>query len=108
MDGSAAAYISILATLVNLVAIIVAVFRLGRAVEKFDQIGTQQAKEITELKDAVRVVSDLITKMALQNQRLDNYGSRMSKLELLIEDLRRGEGYILPLGPKAKPSPDDR
>lgn len=93
--------IAITTSAVNLLAIIAAVFKVGRAVEKFESIGTQQAYEIRELKDAVKVVSELITKMALQGQRLDTQSQRLVQLEKIVDDLRRGEGMILPLFPKS-------
>lgn len=82
---------------VNLIAVLVATYRMGRAVEKFEQIGLQQANEISGLKKAVESVADLMTQTALQSQRLDNLSARVTRNDQLIDDLRRGEGMILPL-----------
>lgn len=89
--------IGTVAFLVNLIAIFVATYRMGRAVEKFEQIGLQQAGEISALKKAVESVADLMTQTALQSQRLDNLSARVTRNDQLIDDLRRGEGMILPL-----------
>lgn len=85
------------AFIVNLIAVIAATYRLGAAVSKFESIGKQQATEIRELKDAVKVVAELMTNQALQTQRMDNMSARLNRTEQLIDDLRRGEGMILPL-----------
>lgn len=92
------------AAAVNVLAIMVAIYRLGRAVERFEGIGRQQAEEIHELKEAVKVVGEIVTKIALQGERLDSHSGRIGRMEQTIEDLRRGEGYILPFQyPKAHP-----
>lgn len=90
------AAITFVGFLVNLVALIVAVYKMGRAVEKFEHIGNQQATEISELKTAVSTVAKLVTEMSLQNQRLDMLEDRIGDHYKLIEGLRRGDGFILP------------
>ena len=77
--------------------------RLGRAIERFEQIGQQQGKEISELKDAIRSNNEVIVKVAVQNQLIADLGSRASRMEDSIDDLRRGEGKILPLNPRSLP-----
>jgi hypothetical protein len=87
--------------LFELIAIVggggILLFKLGRAVSRFEIVGEAQAREITQLKDTVKSVADLITKYALQTQRLDNCMDRLEHCERLIDDLRRGEGFILPI-----------
>lgn len=83
--------------LINLVAIIVASYKMGGAVKEFKSIGLQQAKEITELKNTVSGVAELITKWAITNERLDGMSMRLGRAEVQIDELRRGEGLILPL-----------
>lgn len=88
----------------NLIAVVVAIYKLGGAVTKFEMIGRQQAVEITGLKDAVKEISTLVTNTAVQTQRLDNISARLGRVEALIDDIRRGEGFILPLkGPNESP-----
>lgn len=77
-------------------AVSVVVYRLGRTVEKFEAIGMQQASEITELKKDVRSMSELITQVAVQTTRQDTFESRLTRMEQLQDDMRRGEGFILP------------
>lgn len=103
MNGAeVAALAGVAVAITNIIAIVVAVYKLGRAVERFENIGKQQAIEIHELKETMKVVSEIITKVALQNERLDSHSGRLGRMEETIEDLRRGEGYILPFKyPKA-------
>lgn len=98
-------FIAVIAGLaINLIAIFVAIYKLGLAVGKFEKIGEQQASEITQLKEAVKGVGELITKLAVQTQRQDVFSERLNRIEKLLDDMRRGEGYILPLQ-GARPSP---
>lgn len=78
-------------------AVGVVVYKLGKTVQKFEALSTQQSLEISELKGDIKVVSDIVTKVALQNQRLDMGDQRVNRLEQIVDDLRRGEGKILPL-----------
>jgi len=77
--------------------------RLGRAIERFEQVGQQQGKEISELKEAIKSNNEVIVKVAVQNQLIADLGSRASRMEQSIDDLRRGEGKILPLNPRTLP-----
>ena len=61
---------------------------------KFETIGIQQASEISQLKDEVKEVAKVVTALAVQSTRLDTMGSRLAMQEKLIDDLRRGEGFI--------------
>lgn len=87
----------IVESLTTLSAVGVVVYKLGRAVEKFEAVGKQQAKEITELKEEVKIIADVVTKLALANQRQDVLEQRQNRYEAIVDDLRRGEGYIFPL-----------
>lgn len=76
-------------------------YKLGQTTQKFEMIGAQQAKEITQLQASVEKVAigqnrmeELITKVALQGQRLDNQAERINMLDKRIDELRRGEGLI--------------
>jgi len=85
--------------LLNLVAVGVAVFKLGGAVQKFEMIGEKQAMEITELKNTVKVVGELVVKIAVSSERMDNMSSRLNRVENRVEEMAHGEGYVLPLRP---------
>lgn len=79
-------------TIVGSVATVV--YKLGRAVEKFEAIGRQQASEIKDLKDSVRTISDVITKVAVQKQRMDSIEERLTRQDRMIDELRHGAGFI--------------
>lgn len=84
----------------------IVLFKIGRAVEKFELIGKQQAQEIKELKIAVRDIGEVMTKVALQTQRQDTFAERLTLFERQLDDLRHGEGFIYPLTahlPKPRP-----
>lgn len=59
---------------------------------------TQLQTEVVELKKQVRSISDVLTKLAVQQQRLDTMDKRIDGHDQIIDDLRRGEGFIMPLG----------
>ena len=84
--------------IINLVALIggagAILYRLGVAVSRFGTIGKQQALEITILKVDVKAISEVVTKVAVQNQRLDNMAERIAMIDRRMEDLRRGEGFV--------------
>ncbi len=93
---------ALIVLILNLVAVGTAIYKLGRAVEKFEQIGTQQAREISGLKDAVAGIGDLVTKIAVSNVRMDEMNARISRHEARIDELAHGEGFVLPIGSRAK------
>lgn len=64
--------------------------RLGRASGRIEAAMAMQATEITTLKDEVKVLSGLVTQVAVQNTRID-------LLEKRYEELRHGEGFVFPL-----------
>ena len=51
--------------------------------------------EVHEIQKEIRIVADVITKLAVQSERLDNYGQRMNRVEQAVDDLRRGRGFIV-------------
>lgn len=72
-------------------------FKLGRSTEKIQasidvqaQAASYQAGEIASLKAEMKKLSDILTQLALQGQRLDMLDKR-------YEELRHGEGYVFPL-----------
>jgi len=82
-------------------------FKLGRTVERFELIGAQQAKEITELKEAIKDIGKVITTQAVESKRSDVFAERLNRQDALIENLRRGEGYILPIARRLKGQLDE-
>jgi len=77
--------------LVTLVAIIggggVIVFRMGRMTEKFELIGVQQSREISELKTGMSKVEGVLIAMANQNGRIDRVEDRQSNQGARIDSL---------------------
>lgn len=82
---------------VNLIAIAVGLYKLGGAVATFKSIGEQQSHEINELKNNVVKIAQIMTDNTLLAHRVESVEKRMGGLDKLIDDLRRGEGMILPL-----------
>ena len=87
-----------LVTIIGSVGIVV--YKLGNVVARFESIGEKQADEIGELKKDVKVLGNILTEVALQNQRHSALEERVSRIDRLLEDLRRGEGFILPFPPR--------
>src|SRR5215467_10436832 len=61
--------------------------RMTRMAARFEFIGEQQSKEISELK-----------LQAVKNERLDAQAKRINLLDQRYEELRHGEGFVYPLG----------
>lgn len=78
------------------------VYRFGRSTKATDYAIAQMSSSITEIKSEVAAMRALMTEVALQNQRLDNQGQQIAMLQRTVEDIRRGEGFILPLAHPAK------
>jgi len=72
-------------------------FRLGRTTATMQGAVEVQNSAIDDLKVEVRKLSDVLTKLAVQEQRLN-------MLDKHIDELRHGEGYVFPLG-SLNPSP---
>lgn len=75
----------------------VVTYKFGRMSEKVEAAITVQGRNIVALQDDVRKLNELVTSVALQGQRLDTHDRRIDLIEQRWEDLRRGEGYVLPL-----------
>ena len=84
----------IIETLTTVGGVGVVVYKLGRAMEKFESVGKQQAKEITELKGEVKIIGEVLIKIALTTQRQDTLEERINRNETMLDELRRGEGFI--------------
>jgi hypothetical protein len=59
-------------------------YRLGRMTEKFEQIGKQQALEITELKESVRELIKSNNRLERMEERQLSEGKRLDGLELRL------------------------
>jgi replicative DNA helicase len=70
-------------------------YKLGRTSERFEQIGINQAVEISSIKTTLEKLSSLVTEVALQKQELSGIRSQQNLINQQIEGLRRGDGYIV-------------
>lgn len=50
--------------------------------------------EMVEIKDQIKIMSDIVIKQAVQNVRLDSMSERITLQDRLIDDLRRGRGFV--------------
>ncbi|MDE2096845.1 MAG: hypothetical protein KGL39_06320 [Patescibacteria group bacterium] len=69
--------------------------RLGRAVERFEQVGVRHGQELTELKGEIKLLKDVVVKVAVQNERIDNLEHRQRLMDDRMEELRHGNGYVV-------------
>lgn len=69
-------------------------FKTGR----FSQSVENMQAEIKELKEVAKAVSDVLTTVAVQKSEIEH-------LRADINEIRHGEGFVLPLG-KVRPSDD--
>lgn len=69
-------------------------YKLGRTTSAMEAAMALQAKEISELKEDVKVVGHLLTAVAVQDQRLDTMDKRWEVLDRRYEDLRHGRGFV--------------
>lgn len=81
-------------------------FKLGRTTERFEQVGRQQATEISGLKSNIDKLNLLFVENAYAKTRADNHAERLNahdrRFELIdarLDELRRGEGLIVKAPP---------
>jgi len=82
-------------------------FRLGRTTTRVEAAMLLHGREISELKTEMKQVSNLLTQVALQGQRLDTQDKRLDTLDRRYEELRHGEGFVVP-APGRMPPPKDK
>lgn len=70
------------------------VFKFGRASQRFETVAMQQGMEISELKADIKELSRVMTKVALQDERLVNISARMNSFEDRLSDMAHGRGFI--------------
>ncbi len=100
--NEAVAILDLVLKIATLVSIIggggIIIWRMSRAVTRFELIGGIQAKEIGSIRDEMVELRKLMTAVAVQKERLDAQGERLNLLDHRYEELRHGEGYVFPLG----------
>ena len=78
--------------------------KVGRAVERFELVGEMQGNEISALKTEVGALNTIITQLAVQDQKFVTLEKQHQFLNEQINELRHGEGYVLPLTRKIYPN----
>lgn len=71
-------------------------YRLGKAVSKFEAIGITQSTQITELKNEVKGLSVVVTAVAVQKAEMTAMREDIAIHQKWIDELRRGIGFITP------------
>jgi hypothetical protein len=51
-------------------------------------------KEVSKMQKQLETLADVITKQAVQDERLTEQSRRMGRLEQRVEDMRRGRGFV--------------
>lgn len=51
-------------------------------------------QEVKAMQEEVKQLSNVITTQAVHSERMDNMSKRVTMLHSLVEDLRRGRGYV--------------
>mgnify|MGYP003387214218 CR=1 FL=1 len=69
-------------------------FRKGGDMAKLKMAVENALTEISELKQEVSQVGQILIKLAVQNEQLNNIGQRMNMMDRRYDELRRGDGYI--------------
>lgn len=72
------------------------VWRFGRAVQKFESQTEQHAEDIQALKDNTSKIAEALQTLVRHDERLTGLGSRVGRLEGQLDDLRHGEGFVMP------------
>lgn len=66
-------------------------FRAGGVAERIEVM----TNGLDELKRGYKEVADLLVQVAVQQNRLDTQDERINRLSAWIDDLRRGQGFIV-------------
>jgi hypothetical protein len=81
------------------------IYRIGRntqktesAITRANEVASEQKKEMSDLKVEIRKLSEVLTAMAVTTTRVDNLSDGVTELRQLVNELRRGEGFIFPIG----------
>lgn len=72
-------------------------YRIGKSMQRLDQYAESHGAAITELKDDITAMKNLMTDMALQKLEMATQKQAIERLERWYDELRRGEGYVFPL-----------
>lgn len=69
-------------------------FRRGGDLQKLEMAVDRALSEITGLKQEMSKMGEILTQVAVQNERMENMGKRMNIIDRRYDELRRGQGWI--------------
>lgn len=73
-------------------------FRKGGDIAKLNMAVENALTEISELKQEISKIGQILTQVAVQNERMDNMGQRQNLMDRRLDELRHGDGWVR--GPK--------
>lgn len=73
---------------------VVFLFGGGAMVLRASQDNKELRDDMKMMQEELKGLAKIVTEQAVQSQRLNDQGRRMTMLEQRIEDLRRGRGYV--------------
>jgi acyl carrier protein phosphodiesterase len=101
--------IGILASvLVSLATAGITLYKLGGAVTHFKTLGLAQETRMDRIEKVLEKMGNVVTDMAVERKRLDTLYDSVSRLERWWDELRRGEGMVLPIHRSAYELPEQR
>lgn len=93
---------------INFGDLIVLVTILGSVVTLLVRFGgimhgyKEMEKDITHLQGMMEKITDILIQLSTQKERLDSQGARLNMMDQRLEDLRRGDGFIVKSGSQVR------
>src|SRR5579872_2832245 len=97
--------VAICALIGVIMTVLTSASRIGRMSGTMEKSLDTQNGMIGELKNEISKLGDVLVKMAIQTTRVDSLSEQVTQLNRLVDDLRRGEGMILPFAGSIKRNP---
>lgn len=69
-------------------------FRQGRSSARIEASVHMQTAEISELKQDVKQINEVLRQLAIQKTRLDNIDRRLDAMDHRYDELRHGDGFV--------------
>jgi hypothetical protein len=95
---TAAIFAAIGAVLSVIITSMLTVGKIGRMAGIMETTLLNQNERISSIGAKLEKLTDALTQIAVQSNRLDNHGQQITVMQRDIADLRRGEGFIVPRG----------
>lgn len=80
---------------------IIAVAKFGRVTGIMETSIRSQNETLGELKGEFKEIRTVITQIAVQTDRLNTFSAAMQNLTRRVDDMARGEGFIVPFKPRS-------